>query len=519
MKKNLFVFFLGLTLAGNSLSAQDQGIYSQFFMNPYIINSAYVGSTGYSTFFGTYRQQWVGLEGAPQSMYLSFHTPLENNLSIGGYAYNDNIDFINTSGGKITGGYLMQLDRKQFVRFGLSVGGGYSGYDVEAGNDPALATLSGTSFVTADIGATYYYNNFNVGISVPNLIGRETVSAESFSPIRFAPYENITINANYRHFINKTLSIEPHVIYRFSYVDMPQYEVAVIAHLGHVVWAGLNYRQDYGMAALAGFKIKEEWAIGFSYEYGATELDGFSSGTFELSLGYNMGKKKKKQKQSISFISNFKKTKAEEEKAARRRQQVAQQRQKAATEKAAEEAAIATVAVAATDPIEEPNDVELASDGTGIAIAYEAIDHSIPLQTRTDAGGIWEIGTTYNQTKVDSTKISTVKWSDALTATPDHDNLPPNTHRRVPGNILELPAGHHVIAGEFDSYEEAEDYSDKIFAMGFHGSLVGHLESLEGKKYVVVVHKGATMGIAMEEQEKWSKRKNLDHVYILNVVN
>ena len=55
--------------------------------------------------------------------------------------------------------------------------------------------------------------------------------------------------------------------------------------------------------------------------------------------------------------------------------------------------------------------------------------------------------------------------------------------------------------------------------MGFHGAIVGHLDSLEDKKYVVVVHKGATMGIAMEEQEKWSARKNLDHVYILNVVN
>jgi len=55
--------------------------------------------------------------------------------------------------------------------------------------------------------------------------------------------------------------------------------------------------------------------------------------------------------------------------------------------------------------------------------------------------------------------------------------------------------------------------------MGYHGALVGHLESLKEKKYVVVVHKGATMKVAEEEQEKWSSRQNLDHVYILNVLN
>ncbi|MEP5362251.1 MAG: type IX secretion system membrane protein PorP/SprF [Reichenbachiella sp.] len=532
MKKIILVFLLSAYFAGQGLLAQDQKIYSQFFMNPYVINPAYAGSTGYTTVFGVHRQQWLGLEGAPAYSHISFSTPLENNISFGAMAFNNNENAIKTSGAKVTGGYLLELDRKQFIRFGMSIGGGYTSYDVDAGVDPTLLALSNTSFIMADLGVSYYYENFNVALSIPNLIGRDVVDSNGFSEIQVEPYKDLTLQANYRHLVNKDFSIEPHLIYRFSAENLSQYEAAVIAHIGHVIWAGLNYRQDYGAGALFGIKIQEKGAIGFAYEYGKSELDGATSGTFEVSIGLQIGDKKKNQRQAVSFIHNFKKSKHEKSKSSSRSQYLAQQRAKAAEQRRAQQAAAAPAAATAAaaqttqqatettpDPTEQPTaDVSAGAGESQAAVVSETIDHDTPLQHRTTDKGIWEIGATYIQTRADSTKTKELKWHDALTDTPDHAELPPNTHRRVPGNILELPAGHHVIAGEFESYEEAEDYSDKIFEMGFHGSLVGHLESLEDKKYVVVVHKGATMGIAKEEQERWSKRKNLNHVYILNVV-
>lgn len=531
MKKIILVFLLSVYFAGHGLLAQDQKIYSQFFMNPYVINPAYAGSTGYTTVFGVHRQQWMGLEGAPAYSHLSFSTPLENNISFGAMAYNNNENAIKTSGAKVTGGYLLEIDRKQFIRFGLSVGGGYTTYDVDAGVDPTLLALSNTSFLSADVGVSYYYENFNVALSVPNLIGRNTVETNGFSEIKVEPYKDLTLQANYRHYVNKDFSIEPHLIYRFSVDNLSQYEAAVVAHIGHIVWAGLNYRQDYGAGALFGIKIQEKGAIGFAYEYGKSDLDGATSGTFEVSLGLQIGDRKKNQRQAVSFIHNFKKSKHEKSKSSSRSQYLAQQRAKAAEERRAQQAAAATAAAAAAqtaqqntatttpDSTEQTTSEAVATTGDAQStVVNETLDHDTPLQHRTTDKGVWEIGATYIQTRADSSKTKELKWHDALTDTPDHAELPPNTHRRIPGNILELPAGHHVIAGEFESYEEAEDYSDKIFEMGFHGSLVGHLESLEDKKYVVVVHKGATMGIAKDEQERWSKRKNLNHVYILNVV-
>lgn len=496
--------------------AQDQRVYSQFFMNPYVLNSGYVGSTGYTTIFGVHRQQWIGLEGAPMNSHISFHTPLKNNFSFGAFAYNDNVDYINTSGAKVTGGYLMQLDRDAFLRFGVSIGGGYSGYDIDAGNDPTLLQLSGsnTSFVTADLGISYYYKDLNIGFSVPNLIGRDVVSTEAFSEVQLKPWENLMINANYRFLLNKSLALEPHLIYRFSTVNMPQYEAAVMAHLGHIVWAGLSYRQDLSMAALFGVKIQEQWAVGFSYEYGNTELDGYSSGTVEVSIGYNLGDKKKYQRQAQSFIQNFKKTRVQEQRSAERRKYLAQQRAQEAQQQNTPEPE-PEPAPTPEPEVTESATVVVANETDDVEIVSEKVDTSIPVKTRTNTAGEWEIGTTYIQTKVDSSKLSVIKWSDALTATPPDVPLPKNTHR-AGKHILELPAGHHVVAGEFDSFQGAEDYSDEIFQMGYHGAIVGYVSSL--KQYIVVVHKGATMAQAEEELKVWSARHNLDHVYILNIL-
>lgn len=553
MKQRILCLLLLIISAAN-LSAQDQRIYSQFFMNPYVINPAYVGSTGYTSIFVVHRQQWIGLEDAPFTSHASFHTPISKTLSFGGMVYNDNMGPVNDSGLKATGGYLAKINRLSHIRFGISLGVGYSGVNLDYTNqtsdvinDPALQQLGGTSYVIADAGAVYYYNGATIGLSLPNLVGHDIVSPDGFNT-NLKPHENLTFNVGYRYEINKSMAIEPHAIYRFSTVYMPQYEAAVMAHLGHVVWAGLSYRQDYGASVLFGVKVKETWALGLAYEYGETDLDGISTGSVELSFGMNIGKKKKEQKKnSISFIQNFRKTKVELDRAAERRRQLAEQRRQrnGGSQVAANNNGGQQSKQPIADPEETPDkepDTELDTDLITEAkpesvpkkelletmepseeqgIIGEKIDTSIPLKDRMNDGRM-EIGATYVQMKTDSSLITKVKWLDALTETPETNApLPDNTVRMKKGRhtLLELPAGHHVIAGEFETLDEAEAYSDKIFNMGYHGANPAHAEGIPGdKKWVVVVHKGATMDIAEEEQAKWSKRNQLEHVYILNVL-
>uniref|UniRef100_UPI0039AEF884 type IX secretion system membrane protein PorP/SprF n=1 Tax=Myroides odoratus TaxID=256 RepID=UPI0039AEF884 len=51
--------------------AQQDPQYTQYMYNPASINPAYAGSVDHLQLFGLYRTQWVGLDGAPRTAYLS----------------------------------------------------------------------------------------------------------------------------------------------------------------------------------------------------------------------------------------------------------------------------------------------------------------------------------------------------------------------------------------------------------------------------------------------------------------
>ena len=74
MRKLLLI--LVILIQGISLLSQQQPIFSQFMMNKYLYNPAVAGSDGYTSIYLTSRNQWVGIDKAPQTYNLSFQTRL-----------------------------------------------------------------------------------------------------------------------------------------------------------------------------------------------------------------------------------------------------------------------------------------------------------------------------------------------------------------------------------------------------------------------------------------------------------
>jgi type IX secretion system PorP/SprF family membrane protein len=75
MKKLVYILFVLLILPLFSKGQQDP-MYSQYMMNPYLINPAYAGSKGYTAYSLAARQQWLGFDNAkaPSTQALSVET-------------------------------------------------------------------------------------------------------------------------------------------------------------------------------------------------------------------------------------------------------------------------------------------------------------------------------------------------------------------------------------------------------------------------------------------------------------
>ena len=65
--------------------AQQEPLFTQYYVNEMAINPAISGSRTYNPLIIQTRQQWLGFEGAPLSSNISYHGALNNRSAMGGY--------------------------------------------------------------------------------------------------------------------------------------------------------------------------------------------------------------------------------------------------------------------------------------------------------------------------------------------------------------------------------------------------------------------------------------------------
>lgn len=546
--------------------AQQPIVFNQFYMNPYLYNPAYAGVEGHSVFYGLYQQQWSGINGAPTTMHGSFHAPLPGGIGIGFSGYNiEQGGLLSTTAGKASVSYLLTLDLKHNIRFGLSVGGGSQMLDygdIDDPFDPAFANIADNSaFGLADFGLTYHAGHFNFGFSIPNLISYDKfIDNDSSNPIRIKPLDNLMLQTYFRGHLSDNIAIEPHLVYRYNNYGTSQLEGTLLLHLFHVIWVSGTYREDMNIVGTAGVKLKGRFGLGYSYETGNLNIMNDLGPSHEIHLGIHLGKRKPHAKHTSSFINSKRPEKEEKE----------EEVDTVVIEK------IDTVIIERTDTIAldkpwqlddtrgevlkttENGDQQKAivvqhtsQDGTiEEAITWVPADESWEMigdqtkEIRTNPEGNTEIGVQYVKTNKEGQSDSLVIWEptmskeaidsiiDKATTKPEIEEQPiekvipeieevipeveeiiPEVEEVVKGNhLLELPEGVYLIAGVFEIYENANKFSDQLFLEGYHEALVGFVS--EKGYYYVVIYRSDNLTQVKSKLLRENKKKDMDEIWI-----
>ncbi len=580
MKRYIISVGALLLISFHSYSQQSR-VYSQFFMNPFQYNPAYAGVEGHTVLFAMYRQQWINVEGAPAIAHLSFHTPLDGGVGIGATVYNESEGLLNTTGGKISGSYLWSIDRKHYLRMGLSLGAGTKSINTDgfdSPSDPAFAALAETStFTIAEFGATYHFDHFNIGFALPNLVSYDIVTPESFSPVRVNPLDEMLLKMNYRGHLSDDIAFEPHILYRYN-TNLPnQYEIALITHLKHLIWLGGSYRQDAGFIGLFGAKIKESMAVGFAYDMGNVKYASQLGSTFEVHLGIHIGAKKHHAEHVSSFIkSHIKSKEALEREKQRKAELLAQQQrleeerqrkleeQRLAREKAAQEKAererLAREEAARQDSIRLANQ-NIANNTNNNTTETNTVDNGNQnvdngnqtvdngnQNTTTDANQNTETVNTNNETVVDNgNQNNTNNQSETNNTETNTDNTGTNNNNTTTttdnGNtntavidnrtVDELAAsnnpkrvkrGGHLLELQHGNYIVAGVFQDFDRAELLSDELFekGYRDVIVGyvsqdKKYHVVIFRSQDLERARAERNRLKGRPGMDKIWLLTV--
>ncbi|MBK6264361.1 type IX secretion system membrane protein PorP/SprF [Marivirga sp. S37H4] len=265
--------------------------YTQYMFDGALINPAYVGVDEVLSLTFIHRNQWSGVEGAPQSQTLSGHTLFkEKQLGMGLMVNYDVVGIHKAVNISTNYAYHLKVGRDQFLSLGLQAGihnrnSDYASLLVSSGNDPSLVNIQ-NSDTYFDLGLGLYYRNpkLHIGFSVPEFIPQKFSINDTTSVQRYQL--NQFLFTKYRIVVNDNIDLEPSVLLKYWSGVPLSYDLNLNATFKKVISAGFSYRRSESIDFLLRLQITPQLQFGYSYDYPIGHLARFANVSHEIMARY-----------------------------------------------------------------------------------------------------------------------------------------------------------------------------------------------------------------------------------------
>ncbi|WP_353119778.1 type IX secretion system membrane protein PorP/SprF [Myroides odoratus] len=301
-KKTIKAFILasfGL-LSFSQVLAQQDPQYTQYMYNPATINPAYAGSVDHLQFFGLYRTQWVGLEGAPKTAYLSGTTPLtDNGLGMGFHFKNDHLGVMDENSLSIDLAYTVDLNYQYKLAFGLKGTGSlldvnYDKLHIYDGTDPVAEDNIKNKF-SGNVGAgVYLYSDkAYVGLSVPMILSSNVYNDNDYRVMKEKTH--FYLMGGYVFELNPEIQFKPAALVKVMTGAPLQVDLTANFLFYEKFTLGAAYRWDASVSGLAGFQVSDGLFIGYTYDADTSKLAKYHSGSHEIFMKFELFNNTKKK--------------------------------------------------------------------------------------------------------------------------------------------------------------------------------------------------------------------------------
>ncbi len=292
------ILLLVLLLSGIDLYSQQDSQFTQYMYNTINVNPAYAGSRGVMSIFGLYRNQWVGLDGAPTTMTASLNTPISNsNVGLGLSAISDKIGPSDETSVSVDVSYSIPTSETFKLSFGVKATANLLNIDftklnIYTSGDPRFANNIDNKF-SPNVGAGVYFhsNKTYIGLSVPNFLETKHFDEEANNnSASFVAKERMHYYGILGHVfdLSPSLQFKPAAMVKMVQGAPLQVDLSGNFWINEKLTLGAAYRWDAAMSAMAGFQINNNWFIGYGYDMETTKLADYNSGSHEIFLRYEL---------------------------------------------------------------------------------------------------------------------------------------------------------------------------------------------------------------------------------------
>ena len=295
------------------LNAQQHPFYSQYMVDKFLVNPAVAGANGITKVNFVSRQQYVGLENAPQTFALTMQSRLlddsyilrrlklrkkdtkksrSGRVGLGGSIFTDRNGIMHRTGFQGTYAYHINFNNQWQLSMGLS----FSGYQFRINDrdafitdpDDPLLQYNKKSFFVPDASAGVLATTGLVyaGITVTDLLGSGLKLGEDIFD-NYKTLRKVNLLAGIKWDLNQDLELEPSVLLQGTRTNFALDINARLIYMENY-WAGLSYRSNNTTVVMVGGRF-DIFYLGYAYDIDMGMVRSYSAGSHEVVFGLRLG--------------------------------------------------------------------------------------------------------------------------------------------------------------------------------------------------------------------------------------
>jgi type IX secretion system PorP/SprF family membrane protein len=329
--------------AGTIAVAQQRPHFTQYLINPYLVNPAITGIDNYTDVKIGMRDQWIGFNGAPKTTYLTIHGPIgKNDYRTSSTSFNvpgenprgkaywetytaaephhgAGFSVINDKAGSFT---FLSASASYAYHLGLNpttnLSGGFSAGITKVGIDRSMHDFSGIGDptdvdpatgssisgeltkvkATVSVGLWLYSRDYFAGFAVQQ-VNPQTVNFvddNTAALTRGTLRPHMFLTAGYRFLLSDDVNAIPSLMLKYISGGSQkgfQPEANVKLQYRDLLWIGGSYRYEDGYAGMIGLNVSNTFNVSYAYDRSSNKavLSRFNNGTHEIVIGFLLGNK------------------------------------------------------------------------------------------------------------------------------------------------------------------------------------------------------------------------------------
>jgi len=305
--RKIYLAFIALFIFATHSNGQQKPQYTQYMINPFLVNPAVSGTEDYTDIRAGYRKQWAGFEGAPRTIFVSAHTnfgksKVVNNRTknkkngfhgAGVIISNDVIGPTSTLNANAAYSYHLALSKTWFASLGIM--GGMQQYQMEGSQlrttnpgDVAITSITSRALADVNAGGWIYSDKFYAGASIIQVVPQKLYNSREGITVQGKSANHFILMAGYRFPLGYDFTYIPSVCIKAVSPAPVSYDINSKIRYRDFGWIGISYRNKDAVALMAGIIINNTFDLSYSYDATTSNIRKYSGGSHEIIVGYRL---------------------------------------------------------------------------------------------------------------------------------------------------------------------------------------------------------------------------------------